>query len=164
MRGFSFQTCSEPEFFRGKSQQALFGAAQQTFASPIDQPQLRVVVEGEDRQVDLLHHRPQQRIGFQCTQALLPKNFAEGIHFDHHFAHGIVVSRPASAHRKVFFAQGRQQIRKRLQGKDDAMPQRKGEAKPKSKNEKCQRPDRARRIIPAPQENHGNERTREARR
>ena len=163
VRGFSFETRPEPEFFRGKSQQAFFRPAQQAFAGAIDQPQFPGVVEGEDRQVNLLHHGPQEGIGFQCAQALLPKYFTEGIHFDHDFSHGIVASRTAGTQRKVFFAQGCQKIRKRLQGKDDAVPQRKGEAKPERKNKKSQRPDCAGRIIAAPQENHGDQRTRKAR-
>src|SRR5438552_17996668 len=43
--------------------------------------------------------------------------------------------------------------------KDDAMPQRKREAKPQGKNEEGQRPDRAGRITSVPQENHGDQRT-----
>ena len=40
VRGFAFEARSEPKFFRCKPEQALFRTAKQTFAGPIDQPQL----------------------------------------------------------------------------------------------------------------------------
>ncbi len=149
---------------RRKPQQPLFRPAQQAFTGAIDQPQLVIVVEREDGQVNLLHHGPQQGIGFQGSQALLPEDFAERIDFSHHFSHGIVASRSAGAQGEVFFAQGRQEIRKCLQRKNNAMPQREGKAKPERKNEKSQRPDGSGRIISMPQQKHGDQRTWETRR
>src|SRR6266852_2331877 len=55
VRGLAFQASAQPQFLRGKPQQALFRATQQTFAGAIDQPQLRVVVERTDGQANLLH-------------------------------------------------------------------------------------------------------------
>src|SRR5260370_39990263 len=159
VRGFAFQASAESKFFRRKSQKVTFGTAQQAFASAIDQPQLRTVVEREDGEVNLLHHGSQQGSGFQRAKALLPQGFTEGIDFDHHFAHGIVASRPATAKRKIFFPHGGQEIRKCLQRKDNPMPHRESKAEPERKDEKGEGPDSAGRIISMPQENHGNQRT-----
>ncbi len=123
VRGLAFQTGAQSQFLRGEAQQTPFRTAQQTFTGAIDQAQLAVVIEGEDGQVNLLHHGAQEGVGFQRAQALLPEDFTEGIDFNHHFTHGIVGSRPASAQRKVFLAQGGQKIRKCLQGKNNAMTQ-----------------------------------------
>src|SRR6266436_5301658 len=79
VRGFAFQTSSQSQLLRGEPQQAPFGAAEETFTGAIDQPQLVVVVEGEDREINLLHHGPQEGIGLQRAYALLPKYFTEGI-------------------------------------------------------------------------------------
>src|SRR6266478_6837817 len=141
VRGLAFQASAQPQFWRGKPQQALFRATQQTFAGAIDQPQLRVVVERKDGEVNLLHHRSQQGIGLHCPQALLPKYLTESIDFNDHFAHGIVASPATGAQRKVFFSQRGQKIRKRLQRKNDAIPQRESEAEPESKDEKGKRPN-----------------------
>src|SRR5712692_5544132 len=64
VRGFAFQTGSQSQLFRREAQQTPFGAAQQTFTGAIDQPQLAVVVEGEDCEVNFLHYGPQEGIGF----------------------------------------------------------------------------------------------------
>src|SRR5216684_7287703 len=121
VRGFALQASSQSQLLRGEAQQAPFGTAQETLASTIDQPQPAVVVEGEDRQVNLLHYRPQEGIGLQRAQALLPKYFTEGIDFNYHLTHGVVGSPPASAQGKVLLPQRRQEIRKCLQRKNNAM-------------------------------------------
>src|SRR6266571_893754 len=65
----------------------------------------------------------------------------------------------AAAERKIFFAQGGQEIRKCLQGKDHAIANRESKTQPKGNDEECQCPDRSRRIISAPEEDQGDERT-----
>src|SRR5260370_1379011 len=77
VRGFAFQACAESQFLRGKSQQALFRTAEQPFAGAIDQPQLRIVVERENGEVNLLHHGPQEGFGLQVAPAPLPKHFTD---------------------------------------------------------------------------------------
>src|SRR6266568_5502079 len=121
VRGFAFQTGSQSQLLRGETQQAPFGTAQQSFSGAIDQAQLIVVVEGEDREIDLLHYGPQEGIGFQRAQALLSKHFTERIDFNYHLTHGVVGSRTASAQGKVLLPQRRQEIRKCLQRKNNAM-------------------------------------------
>src|SRR6266700_329120 len=139
--GFAVQASAEPQFFGGKSKKALLGASQQAFPGAIDKPQFGIVVEGEDGQVNFLQDGAQKSGGFQCAQALLPQRFAERIHFNH------------------VFAQGRQEIRKCLQGKDHAIANRESETQPKGNDEECQCPSRSGRIISAPEEDQGDERT-----
>src|SRR6266404_2692851 len=128
VRGFAFQTGSQSQLLRGEPQQAPFGTAQQSFSGAIDQPQLIVVVEGEDGEIDLLHYGPQEGIGFQRAQTLLTKDFTEGIDFNYHLTHGVVGSRPTSAQGKVLLPQRRQEIRKCLQRKNNAMTKRESKA------------------------------------
>src|SRR5260370_15299246 len=87
VRGFAFQTGSQSQLLRGETQQAPFGTAQQSFSGAIDQAQLIVVVEGEDREINLLHYCPQEAIGFQRAQALFPNHSPNPIHFNYHLTH-----------------------------------------------------------------------------
>ncbi len=46
---------------RRPAQQAFPGLGQKPLARPVDQPQDPLLIEGEDRNVDFLHHRAQER-------------------------------------------------------------------------------------------------------
>src|SRR6266702_222847 len=157
--GFAVQASAEPQFFGRKSKKALLGASEQAFPGAIDKPQFGIVVEGEDGQVDFLQDGAQESGGFQCAQALLPQRFAERIHFNHDFAHGVFAACAAAAERKIFFAQGGQEIRKCLQGKDHAIANRESNTQPKGNDEECQPPDSPRRIISTPEVYQGDERS-----
>ena len=160
--GFAVQASAEPQFFGGKSKKTLLRASEQAFPGAIDKPQFGIVAEGEDGQVNFLQDGAQESGGFQCAQALLPQRFAERIHFNHDFAHGVFAACAAASERKIFFAQGGQEIRKCLQGKDHAIANRESKTQPKGNDEECQCPDRSGRIISAPEEDQGDERTRNA--
>src|SRR6266850_6324898 len=161
-RRIPVQAGAESQLFRRKTQETLHRPSQQALAGAINEAQLRVVVERKDGEVDFFHHGAQQRAGFQRAQALLPQRLAERVHFNDHFAHGVVAARAARPQRKILFAQGRQQIRKCLQGEDHPGAQREGESQPKRNDKKSQRPKRAGRKISRPQQNERNQRTRKA--
>ena len=85
-------------------------------------------IEGEHRDVDLLHDRAQQRRGFDCAEPLLVQRLRERVDLDQRRAERIVGIRGAAANREVVFAQRGQQIRERLQRHDDARADRCGQA------------------------------------
>src|SRR5579859_522716 len=162
--GVAFERGAETEFRGGEAQQAFRGTSQQALSGAIDQAQFIFVVEGEDGHVDLFHHGAQQGAGFQCAEALFAQGLAEGIYFNHYFAHGVVAIGAARAHRKIFFAHGGQKIGKSLQREGDAMAHGDGKSKPQPDDEDAQSPDGARGIVARPQQNQGDGRTRQSRR
>jgi hypothetical protein len=72
-----------------------------------------------------------------AAEALLAERLAEGIDFDHHFAHGVVAASAAGAHGEIFFAHRGQKIGKSLQGKGDAMAHGNGKAEPQADDEEA---------------------------
>ena len=81
-------------------------------------------VEGEDGDVDLDHHRAQQRAGLERAEPLVVQRRGERVDLEHHRAERIVagVRGRARADREVALAQRRQQVRQRLQRQHDAVP------------------------------------------
>ncbi len=53
--------------------------AQQSFAGTVDQPEMALGVEGEDRHIDLVHHATQKRRCLQSTEALLAQGLAQHV-------------------------------------------------------------------------------------
>ena len=58
----------------------------------IGEAQFLVRIEGENCDIDLLHHRPQERRGFEGAQALLLKRAAQRVDFEHHVAKRLVAA------------------------------------------------------------------------
>src|SRR5437667_4533349 len=159
----AFQTRREPQIGRRKAKKPLGGARQEALAGAIDQAQLAFGIEGENGDINLLHHRAEERGGFERSEALLAKGLTQRVYLAHHLSQSIVVTRPARTNRKILFAQRRQKIGERLQRKDDAMTQRHSEAEPEENKEDCESPGRARGIVTRPEENQGNQRAGETR-
>ena len=130
----------QPELVGGPSQKPLEGPRQQPLPGAVDDAQAAIGIEGEDRHGNLLHDRAQQRRGFERAQPLLAQRVGQRVHLDEHFAQRIVAPLPARADREVFLAQGRQQIRQRLQGVDDAVAQRDRDAPPEPDDEQGEGP------------------------
>jgi hypothetical protein len=107
----------------GLAEQHLLLFIQQALAAAIHQAQAAVLVEGEDGDIDLAHHRAQQRSRFQRAEALLAQRAAQRVDLAHHFAQRVVVAIRAAAHGKIALAQGAEQIGKRLQREDHALAQ-----------------------------------------
>ena len=79
-----------------------------------------VGIEREDGDVDLLHHRAQQRRGLDRAEPLLVQRFGELVDFDQHRAERIVGIGGAAADGEVVLAHGGEQVGQRLQRQDDA--------------------------------------------
>src|SRR5216683_481721 len=156
-----FEGSAESQFSGGEAEEAFRGAREEAFAGTIDEAQFVFVVEGENGHVDFFHNGAQERGGFEGAEALLAQRLAEGIDFDHDFAHGVVAASAAPAHGEIFFAHGGEEIGKSLQGKRDAMAHGNCKAEPQADDEQAQSPHGAGGIVAGPQENHGDERARQ---
>ena len=129
--GGPFQAGFQAQLRGRLAQQPLRGRRQQPLAGAVDQAQPPALVEGEDGHVDLAHHRAQQRGGLHGAQPLLAQRAAQRVDLAHHFAQRVVRARRTAAHRKIAFAQRRQQVGERLQREHHALPHRQGEAHPR---------------------------------
>ncbi len=119
-------------------------------------------VEGEDRDVDLHHDRPQQRARLDGAEPLIVQRRGEHVDLEHHRAERIVAARAAGANREIALAQRREQVRQRLQRQDDAMADAEGAAGPHADDEHGQRPLHFRCIGPGPEQHERDERGGEA--
>ena len=92
------------------------GAAEQALAGAVHEPQRGARVEGEDGDVDLLHHRAQQRGRLERAEPLLAQRLGERVHLARAPAPSASSRRPARrADREVPLAQRGEQVRERLQ-------------------------------------------------
>src|SRR6185436_16728476 len=69
-RGLAGETRAQPQLLGGASKQLLGRLREQALAGAIDQAQRLSAVEGEDGDVDLDHHRAQQRAGLERAEPL----------------------------------------------------------------------------------------------
>ena len=138
------------------------GLRQQPLAGAVDEPQRLRAVEGEDGDVDLHHHRAQQRAGLERAEALIVQRRGEDVDFEHHRAERIVAARAARADREVALAQRRQQVRQRLQRQHDAMADAERAAGPDADDEHRQRPLHFGGVVAGPEQDERDERRREA--
>ena len=122
----------------------------------------RVRVEGEHRDVDLDHHRAQQRPRLERPEPLIVQRLRQHVDLEHHRTERIVAAGAARADRKIAFAQRRQQVGQRLQRQHDAMPHAEGTAAPDADDEDGQRPLDFGGVIAGPQQDQRDERGREA--
>jgi hypothetical protein len=85
-------------------------------------------IEGEHRHVNLLHHRAQQRRGFDSSEPLVVERFGQRVDLGQRGAERVVwVGRPA-ADAEIVFAERGQQVGQRLERHHDARPHRGGES------------------------------------
>ena len=116
MRGeWPSRQAAETELVGGAAEQLFGGLREQPLAGAVHEPQRLRAVEGEDRDVDLHHHRAQQRAGLERAEALLVQRRREHVHLEHDFAERVVAARAARADREVALAQRGEQVRQRLQ-------------------------------------------------
>ena len=79
MRGdWPAEARAQAELAGGAAEQLLGGLRQQPLAGAVDQAQRLRAVEGEHRDVDLHHHRPQQRAGLERAEPLVVQRRRRG--------------------------------------------------------------------------------------
>ena len=103
-------------------EQLLGGAAEQPLAGAVHQPQPLRRVEGEHRDVDLLHHRPQQRGGLDRAEPLLVQRLGQRVDLGHDVAERIAGRHRPPADREVVLAHRGDEVGQRLQRRHDVRP------------------------------------------
>ena len=146
------------------AEQPLRRLAEQPRAGAVHELQLLVLVEREDRDVDLRHHLAQQRRRFERVEALVAQRLDQRVHLDHHLAERIAAARAAGADREVPFAERGEQVRQRLQRQHDALAQREREAEADRDDQDGQRPLDLGREVAGPEEDERDDRARQRRR
>ena len=110
----------------------------------------RLLVEREDRDVDLRHHLAEQRRRFERVEALVAQRLDQRVDLDHHLAERIAAARAARADGEVPFAERGEQVRQGLQRQDDALAQGEGEAEAEGDDEDGERPLDLGRVVTGP--------------
>ena len=139
-RRIAAQALFEAELCARAAEEALAGLREQALARAIEQPQPVRLVEGEDRDVDLLHHRAQQRCRLERAQSLRAQRRREHVHLEQREAERVAVARAARARGEISLAQRSQHVRDRLQWANHALARREGEGEPAQDDEQRQRP------------------------
>src|SRR5258705_7975136 len=160
---FSFKAGRETELTSSEANEPFRRASEEALSGAIDELQSARTVERENRYVDFLDHRTQQRGGLQCAQALFAQSLAQRVYFEHHFAESIVVACATRAYGKIFLAHCGEQIGQSLQREDNTLLEGKCEVQPKNDDEDRKRPGRLRRIVTKPKQEQRDQRSREAR-
>jgi hypothetical protein len=153
----------DAEFHRRTAQQLFGGPPKQPLAGTVDQPQALRRIEGEHGDVDLLHHRAQQRRGLDGAEPLLVQGLGQRVDLGHHVAERIPGRNGAAADREVVLAHRRDEVGQRLQRSDDVDAQRHQATGRHRRQQRRQRPLHLRRITAGPQQDHGNDDRRQRR-
>jgi len=85
-----------PSSSGGAAEQLLRRLREQPLAGAVHEPQCVRAVEREDGDVDLHHHRPQERTGLERAEPLVVQRRCEHVHFEHDRAERIVAARAAA--------------------------------------------------------------------
>ena len=76
-RDLAVEQAGEPESAAGRPSRRSAGWRQQPLAGAVDQPQLALVIEGEDGDVHLVDHPVEERGGLDRAQPLLAQHLAD---------------------------------------------------------------------------------------
>ena len=152
----------DPSSVGPPAEQPLGRLAEEPRTGAVDELQLLVLVEREDRDVDLRHHLAQQRRRFERVEPLVAQRLDERVHLDHHLAERIAAARAARADGEVPFAERGEQVGQRLKRQDDAFAQREREAEADRDDENGEGPLDLRRVVAGPEEDQRDERARAA--
>jgi hypothetical protein len=125
---FTAEAIDQTEISRALTYKPLGGLTEQTLARTIHELELLIAVKREDRDFDLSHYGSQQRRRFQRAESLLAQYLPEEINLEHCFPQWIVSGCPSGSNREVALTQSSKQVRESLKRKDNALPERVGEA------------------------------------
>ena len=149
---FAGQVVLESELLGVPAEQALGRLTEQPRAGAVDELELVLLVEREDRDVDLRHHLAKERGRFERVEPLMAQRLDQRVHLDHDFAERIAAAGAARADGEVPFAERSQQVRERLERQDDALAQREGEAQAEGDDDDGERPLDLGRVVAGPEE------------
>ena len=96
-RCLAAQALVEVEVGGTAPEEAFRRLAQKARAGAVHELQLVLLVEGEDRHIDLRHHFSEQGSRLEGVQALVPQRLDEGVDLDHDLAQGVASAGAARA-------------------------------------------------------------------
>ena len=163
-RRLAVEAVLQAELLGAPAEQALRRLREQPRAGAIDELQLCVLVEREDRDVDLRHHLAQERRRFERVEALVAQRLDQRVDLDHHLAERIAAARAAGADGEVPFAERGEQVRQGLKRQDDALAEREREAQAEGDDDDGQRPLDLRRVVAGPEKDERDQRAGQRRR
>jgi hypothetical protein len=115
-----------------------------------------------NRDVDLHHHFFEQRCGLKRADFLLLQPNGQRVDFIDQVGQRVFASAAAQAERKIFFADGRHHVRKRLQRADDLAMQHRAADHPSQYDEKRDGPFEFDGMIAEPEKKFGDNRAGQA--
>jgi hypothetical protein len=160
---FPGEALGEPERIGCPSEEAFPRSAEQSFARTVYKPQAVACIEGENRDIDLLHHFPQQGSRLKSAEPLRTQRGTHGVDLLHHFAERVFVLRSAEPDGVVAFAHGFEQVREGSQGGCDPFASCEGTAPPEAEHQHAERPAHFGRIVFDPKDRHGDNERRQTR-
>ena len=137
------------------------GCAEQALPRAVRELQGRGRVEGEDRDVDLLHHLPEESGRLEGAEPLLAQGLGERVHLGERLPEGVVAPPHPGAEREVLLAQRAEEVRERLQRPGHRLARGRGQGEPGEDDEDAERPLRPRREVAAEEEDAGEDEGRE---
>src|SRR5262245_62160495 len=144
------QTIREAEFIRSMGKEVFGASRERSFPGPIDQCQPSLRVKREHRNIDLGHHRSQQSGGFNGVQPLLSEVRRKGVDLRSQLRQSASRLASTRTRRKISLADCGNEVRKRLEGKSNAVMQRRKPAGHEQKQNHRQRPADAGRMAVGP--------------
>src|SRR5947209_1920923 len=161
--GLAFEAIGQAQLLSLATEQALRGLDQQALSRAVDEPQTFFSVEREDRDVNFLHHSPEQGGRFKRSEPLLAQRGAESVDLQHDLAHGVFAACAPGTDGKVTLAQRGKQIRQRLKGVNDALAQGEGAAQPDAHDHEGECPLDLAEVFASPEQEDRNQHTGKAR-
>src|SRR3954467_2879087 len=104
--------------------------AEELLGSAVREHRLSALLEGEDSDVDLLHHPAEERAGFERPEPLLPEQIGKLVELEHQLPERVGEPRRPAPHAEVAFPQRRDEVRRRLQGTQHPLAEGKGGEEP----------------------------------
>ena len=150
----TLEAALKPDLVGRAIEQPIGRHTKQPFARAVDQPKRSSAIEGEDRHIDLEHHGPQERAGFDGAEALIVERRGEVVDLGHDGRQRIALScgrsrRAPRADREIALTHRGQQVRQRLQRRGDTVPHEQGTANPRGDRQDAA-PSTARGLVRLP--------------
>ncbi len=150
-RRLAFEAIGEADILGGAAEDFFCRLIEETLRGGVGEAEFALVVESEDRDIDLSHDGAQKGGRLEGGEALDLERVAKGVDLGGHFAQGVVASAPACAHGEIALAERGEKIGHRVERIDHARTRRSGETEPETADEQRERPLHFRRGIAEPQ-------------
>ena len=133
------------------------GLSEQPLSGAVCQAEPALLIEGEDRDVDLGHDAAQQRRRLERAQPLSPEGVGKRVDLQQRLAESVVRPPAARPDREVPLPHRGEEIGDRLERQNDAVPEAVREPEPEEDDRRGQSPAESRGEASRPQERQGHD-------